>query len=148
MKSDGTPWRPLIHIEDISRAFLAVLEADRAAVHNEVFNVAAGGENYQIREVAEIVQDVVPDSEIALADTAGPDIRNYRVEASKLASKVPAFKPAWNVRRGAEELYAAYTEYGLTNDAFREQLLRVKHIKALQQAGALTDDLRVVSARA
>jgi nucleoside-diphosphate-sugar epimerase len=148
MKSDGSPWRPLIHIEDISRAFLAVLEADRSAVHNEVFNVAARDENYQIRDVAEIVQEVVPNSEVALADKAGPDIRDYRVEASKLLNAVPAFQPEWTVRRGAEELYSAYTKYGLTDEAFRQQLLRVRQIKSLQEAGTLTSDLRVVSARA
>ena len=88
LKSDGTPWRPLIHIEDISRAFLAMLEAPTELVHNEAFNVGGTGENYQIREVAEIVEKTVPGSEIVLADAAGPDIRDYRVDCSKLTREV------------------------------------------------------------
>ena len=108
MKSDGMPWRPLVHIEDISRAFVAVLDAPRELVHDEAFNVGRTEENYRIREVAEIVGEVVPDSEVAFADGASPDIRNYRVNCDKIAETLPEFQPQWTVRRGVEELYAAY----------------------------------------
>ena len=144
LKSDGTPWRPLVHIEDISRAFLAVLEAPREVVHDQVFNVGSSDENYQIRQVAEIVEEVVADSVVTLADTAGPDIRNYRVDCSKIAELVPAFQPVWTVRKGAEEVYEAYVRYGLTESRFHGDLLRVKTIKARQEAGRVDDDLRLV----
>ncbi len=144
LKSDGTPWRPLVHIEDISRAFLAVLEAPREVVHDEVFNVGSTEENYQIRQVAEIVEEVVPDSVVTLADTAGPDIRNYRVDCSKITELVPAFQPVWTVRKGAEEVFEAYMTHGLTDTLFHGDLLRVKTIKARQEAGLVDDDLRLV----
>ena len=112
IKSDGTPWRPLVHIEDISRAFLAVLEAPRELVHDEAFNVGRTEENYRIREVADIVEEVVPGSEVTFAEDAGPDTRNYRVNCDKLAATLPAFEPQWTVRRGVEELYEAYLREG------------------------------------
>ena len=145
MKSDGTPWRPLVHIEDISRAFLAVLEAPREAVHNEVFNVGATSENYQIREVASIVEDVVPGASVELADSAGPDIRNYRVNGDKLAEAVPQFQPVWTVEKGSQQLFEAFSRYGLTEEEFLGRLLRIEHIKHEQAAGRLTEDLRVSS---
>lgn len=143
MKSDGTPWRPLVHIEDIARAFVAVLRAPRESIHNEVFNVGSTEENYQIRQVAEIVEGTVPGSQIALADTAGPDIRNYRVDCGKIASVVPDFRTRWTVRTGAEELYRAFTAYRLDEEDFLGHLLRIRHIKAEQAAGRVTPDLRV-----
>lgn len=144
MKSDGTPWRPLIHIEDIARAFEAMLATDRERIHDQAFNIGATEENYQIRDVAQIVQETVPSSTIRLADSAGPDIRDYRVDCSKVAETVPEFSPVWTVRRGAEEVYDAYLRYGLNDELFGERLLRVKSIKAKQARGLLTDDLRVV----
>ena len=110
LKSDGTPWRPLVHIEDISRAFLAVLEAPREAVHGEVFNVGRTDENFQIRQIAEIVGETVPNCEIEFAEGAGPDTRSYRVSFEKIARRVPAFRPKWTVRDGARELYEAYRQ--------------------------------------
>lgn len=145
MKSDGTPWRPLVHIEDISRAFVSVLGAPREQVHDEVFNVGSTDENYEIREVAEIVQRVVPDSEIKLADSAGPDIRNYRADCSKIVDTVPNFKPIWTVEKGAQEVYDAYRRYGLDEEAFRQRLLRIKTIQKKQAAGLVSDDLRVLN---
>jgi nucleoside-diphosphate-sugar epimerase len=114
MKSDGTPLRPLVHIEDISRAFLAIAEADRDLIHDEAFNVGQTGENYRIRDVAAIVQDVVPGSVISFAESAGPDLRNYKVNCDKLAKTLPAFDPQWTVRTGAEQLKAAFETIGLT----------------------------------
>ena len=93
IKSDGTPWRPIVHIEDISRAFLAVLEAPLDLVHNEAFNVGRSEENYRIRELAEIVRETVPGTEIEYAADAGPDKRCYRVDCGKIQRVLPSFKP-------------------------------------------------------
>ncbi|MCZ6461866.1 MAG: NAD(P)-dependent oxidoreductase [Actinobacteria bacterium] len=142
LKSDGTPWRPLIHIEDISRAFLALLEAPTELVHNEAFNVGGTGENYQIREVAEIVEKTVPGSEIVLADAAGPDIRDYRVDCSKLADTL-GFELAWDVAAGAEQLYTQYVANGLSEEDFLGSLLRIRHVQRLQDEGVLGEDLRL-----
>ncbi len=146
MKSDGTPWRPLVHVEDISRAFVALLGADRSVVHDEPFNVGATAENYQIRDVAQIVEEVVPDSRIALADSAGPDLRNYRVNCDKLADAVD-FECNWTVRRGVEQLYAAYQAVGLTLDDLEgSRYLRIARVKELLADDRIDTDLRWVAA--
>ncbi len=145
MKSDGTPWRPLIHIADISAAFVAVLDAPREAVHDEVFNVCARDENYQIRTVAEIVEQTVPGSTIQLADTAGPDIRDYRVDPSKIFDKVPGFQPQWTVQKGAEQLRDGYTAHGFDEEIFLGRLMRIAFIKQGLAAGTIGTDLRPVN---
>jgi nucleoside-diphosphate-sugar epimerase len=143
MLSDGTPWRPVIHIEDISRAFIAALEAPREAVHNQAFNVGANEENYTVRDLAEIVAQVVPGCRIEYAPGASPDKRSYRVNFDKIKAGLPGFKPQWNARRGAEELYQAYQEYGLKKDDFDgPHFKRIDHIKMLLSTGRLTADLR------
>ena len=143
MKSDGMPWRPLVHIEDISRAFVAILHAPRELVHDEPFNVGRTEENYRIREVAEIVGEVVPDSEVAFADGASPDIRNYRVNCDKIAETLPEYQPQWTVRRSVEELYAAYREGDLQfEDFLSRRFMRIKHVKELQAEGVLDEGLR------
>jgi nucleoside-diphosphate-sugar epimerase len=143
LKSDGTPWRPLVHIEDIARAFVASLEADRSMVHDEAFNVGRAEENYRIREVAEIVEDVVPNSHVTLAASAGPDLRNYRIDISKIQQHLPSFQPRWTVRAGVEELYEAYQRNGLTLEMFDGQTLsRIRHVTTLISHGRLDDLLR------
>jgi nucleoside-diphosphate-sugar epimerase len=143
IKSDGTPWRPIVHIEDISRAFIAVLHADRALVHNDAFNVARNEDNYRIRELAAIVKETVPGCVIEYAKDAGPDKRCYRVDSSKILRVLPEFKPTWNARRGAQELYAAYKKVGLRLEDFEgPKYKRIDHIKSLLNAGRLNPDLR------
>lgn len=142
MKSDGSPWRPLLHVEDISNAFVQVIDAPRELVHGEVFNVAAATENYQIKDVARIVESVVPGAEVELAERAGPDIRDYRVDGAKLAETLP-YRTKWTVETGARELYEAFTVHGLTEEAFLGRLLRIEYVKAEQAAGRMSDDLRV-----
>jgi nucleoside-diphosphate-sugar epimerase len=143
LKSDGTPWRPLVHIEDISRAFLAILEAPRELVHDEAFNVGRTEENYRIRDVGAIVEDVVPGSVVTYADGASPDIRNYRVDCDKLAKTLPAFQPQWTVRRSVEELYDAFLRHGLELDDFlSRRFMRIKHVREMQEEGALDERLR------
>jgi nucleoside-diphosphate-sugar epimerase len=143
IKSDGTPWRPIVHISDISRAFIAALEAPRATVHNQAFNVARNEDNYRIRELADIVKETVPGCTIEYARDAGPDKRCYRVDSSKIMRTLPAFQPVWNARTGARELYAAYQKIGLTVDDFEgAKYKRIDHIKQLLKSGRLGSDLR------
>jgi nucleoside-diphosphate-sugar epimerase len=143
IKSDGTPWRPVVHIKDISQAFLAVLEAPREVVHNEAFNVGRSDENYQIRDLAEVVHNVVPNCEVEYAADGSPDNRSYRVDFSKIEEALPAFQPQWTSRRGAEEVYHALRDAGITPEDFEgPRYRRIHHIKNLLQRGSLSDDLR------
>lgn len=143
IKSDGTPWRPIVHIEDISRAFLAVLEAPLDLVHNEAFNVGRSEDNYRIRELAEIVKETVPGTEIEYAADAGPDKRCYRVDCSKIQRVLPSFRPAWNARRGAEELHETYKRIGLKVDDFEGvKYKRIAHIRHLIAEGIIDAKLR------
>ena len=142
--SDGTPWRPIVHIEDISRAFLAVLEADRDAVHNEAFNVGVATENYQIRDLAEIVGEVVPGCTTRITGEAGADSRSYQVDFSKIHRHVPAFQATWTARKGAEELLDAYRQHGLTPETFAGRFKRLPWLMRRREAGTVAPDLRPV----
>lgn len=143
LKSDGTPWRPIVHIEDISRAFLACLRAPREVIHNQAFNIGRTDANYRIREIAEVVRDTVPDCDLAFADGAGPDKRNYRVDCSKAQRLLSEFKPSWTVSEGAREMYDAYRATGLTVDEFEgERFRRIDQIKKLLREGRLDANLR------
>jgi nucleoside-diphosphate-sugar epimerase len=145
LKSDGSPWRPIVHIEDISRAFLAVLEAPRPLVHNKAFNVGRTQENYRIRELAEIVEATVPGCRIEYAEGAGPDKRCYRVDCDRLPQTLPSFQPKWDARRGAQELYESYQRVGLTLEDFEgARYMRIRHVKRLQDQGRLDSTLRWV----
>jgi nucleoside-diphosphate-sugar epimerase len=141
IQSDGTPWRPLVHVQDISRAFLAVLGAPLAAIHNEAFNVGSSQENYQIRDVAAIVQDIVPDCTVSYLEGGGPDPRCYRVNCDKLSRHIPGFRTEWTVKRGAEELYSAFVRNRLTSEMFGGYV-RLKRIQELLAAGQLDETLR------
>lgn len=145
IKSDGTPWRPIVHIADISHAVLAVLEAPRDLVHNQAFNVGTSEENYRIRELADIVKDVVPGCRIEYAPDAGPDKRCYRVDFGKFARTFPSCRFQWNAPRGAQELYAAYRKTGLKLEEFEgPKYKRIDHLKHLLQTGCLDATLRWV----
>jgi len=148
LKSDGTPWRPIVHIEDISRAFIAALEAPEDAVFNHAFNVGQTVHNYRIRDLAEIVADVVPACTIEFADDAGPDKRSYRVNFDKIRKKLPTFNPRWDARMGAEQIYKAYRSSRLTLQDFEgPRYQRIGHIKSLLAAGVLDAELRHVAHR-
>jgi nucleoside-diphosphate-sugar epimerase len=143
IKSDGTPWRPIVHIEDISRAFIAVLNAPREVIHNQAFNVGRNDQNYMIREIADIVKQTVPGCEIEYAQDAGPDKRSYRVDFSKIAKMLPEFQPQWDARKGAQELYESYRKAGLKLDEFEgPKFKRIDHIKLLLHDGLLNESLR------
>jgi len=141
--SDGTPWRPLVHVEDICRAFLAVLEAPIELVHNQAYNVGRTEENYQIRDIAELVEEIVHGSRVKFLDGGGPDDRCYKVNCDKIARALPTFQPQWSVRRGIEQLYSCYRAQNLMRDEFvGTRYTRIKHIKRLQEEGRLDSFLR------
>jgi nucleoside-diphosphate-sugar epimerase len=141
--SDGTPWRPLVHIEDISRATGALLDAPADAVGGEAFNVGQDTENYQVRDLAEVAREVVGDCEVEYAGSGDPDPRSYRVDFGKLQRTLPDLELQWNARRGAEELIAAYRETGLTLEEFEgHRYTRLRQLRRLLDDGALDDSLR------
>lgn len=143
IKSDGTPWRPIVHIEDISRAFVAVLEADRNRVHNEAFNVGRNEDNYTVREIAEIVEAAVPGTRIEFAQGGGPDKRCYRVDCRKIADVLPGFQPQWNAHKGAVELRDRLATHGLSTREFEGiRYQRIAHVRHLMEAGLVGPDLR------
>jgi nucleoside-diphosphate-sugar epimerase len=143
LKSDGSPWRPIVHVEDIARAYIAVLEADRHLVHNQAFNIGLTTENYQVREIAEIVREIVPNSRIEFAPDAGPDTRCYRVDCNNIGRRLHMFKPQWTARRGVEQLYDAFCRVGVTLQDFEgERFKRIACVKKLIREGELGEDLR------
>jgi nucleoside-diphosphate-sugar epimerase len=143
IKSDGTPWRPIVHVEDIARAFVAALEAPRAAVHAQAFNVGRVGENYRISDLAEMVRETVPGCVVEYAPGATADARNYRVDVSKIARVLPAFKPTWQVRDGIVSLYQAYRAAEISVDDFEGfRFRRLGQIRRLMDQGRVDDSLR------
>jgi nucleoside-diphosphate-sugar epimerase len=143
LESDGTPWRPLVHIEDISRAFLAVIEADRATVHDEAFNVGRSEDNVQVRTIAQMVRDAVPGSTLSIADGAGPDLRNYKVDFAKLRETFPQLRLRWTVQDGVDELVGAYERHGLSFDEFGSaSFVRLRRLQQLLGKGLVDDQLR------
>ena len=142
IKSDGTPWRPIVHIRDIIAAVVSVLDSPRELVHNQVFNVGRTDENYRISELATIVAETVPGCEIQFAVGGGPDKRCYRVNCDKIRRVLPSFQPQWTARKGAKELYDAYRAVKLTfEDVERGSYVRMDQIKRLLAAGQLDSSL-------
>ncbi|MGH9156010.1 MAG: NAD-dependent epimerase/dehydratase family protein [Acidimicrobiales bacterium] len=143
LKSDGMPWRPLVHIDDIAQAFIVLLEADRSRVHDLALNVGRTSENYRIREVAEIVGEEVPGSVVGFAEGAGPDARNYRVNCDKILALFPEFQPTWTVRDGVQQLHRTFLEHGLDIDTLHgPKLTRIAHVREMLADGRLAPDLR------
>jgi nucleoside-diphosphate-sugar epimerase len=148
IKSDGTPWRPVVHAEDICRAFLAALEAPADVVRNQAFNVGRTAENYRVRELAEFVRQTVPGCEIEYAADASPDARNYRVSCDKIARALPAFTPQWDARRGVQQLYDTFVRHELKGEDFEgPRYRRIDRIKSLLADGQLDMWLRWSAAR-
>ena len=143
LQSDGTPWRPIVHVEDIARAFLAGLAAPEDTIRNQAFNIGQTEHNYRVRDIARIVSEVVPGCELSMAADAGPDRRSYRVSFEKIARMLPGYQPRWDARKGAEQLYAAYRAAALTAEAFEgPRYQRIGQIRHLMAAGILDADLR------
>jgi len=145
LESDGSPWRPLVHVQDIAAAFVAMLTAPRNLIHNEAFNVGRAADNVQVRDIAEMVRNAVPGSRVSMADGAGPDLRNYRVDFSKIADTFPGLELRWTASEGVGELLTAYTTYGLTLDDFNSsRYVRLRRIRELFDAGLIDLSLRRV----
>ena len=144
MQSDGTPWRPLVHIGDIIHAFACCLTAPTAAIHNQAFNVGRTAENFRIRQVAEMVAEVVPNSTVSFAEGASPDLRNYRVDFKKIRDQAPRVQSDLDAQEGDRGVYGAYKAYGLSKDEWMgSRYYRLKTIKSLQQRGLLDDQLHM-----
>jgi nucleoside-diphosphate-sugar epimerase len=149
IKSDGTPWRPIVHIRDIVAAALAAVEAPREAIHNQVFNVGLTEENFRIRELAQIVAETVPGCRIEYAPGGGPDKRCYRINFDKIRRMLPSFRPQWTARKGAQELYDAYRAAGLrAEDMHSGRYVRLTNIRRLLKSGQLDASLRWSQQRA
>jgi len=145
--SDGTPWRPIVHIRDISAAMAAVLEAPRQSIHNVAFNVGRDQENYRVREIADVVASVVPGTRIVYAGTGEPDKRSYRVSFAKITRELPGFQPQWDVEKGAREIYEAFRRRELTLEQFEgRHLIRLEQLRYLMQNGQVDSDLCWTSA--
>jgi len=141
--SDGTPWRPIVHVEDMCAAFAAVLAAPTGAVHNQAFNVGSNAQNYRVIDLARIVAEVIPKSQVEVAAEAGPDSRSYRVDFSKLRTVVPGFRPRWDARLGAEQLYQAYRDNGLREeDLHGRRYVRLRQVQHLLLTQRVDGSLR------
>jgi nucleoside-diphosphate-sugar epimerase len=148
IKSDGTPWRPIVHAEDVGRAFMAILDAPREVTHNKAYNVGITEENFRIKELAEMVRETVPGSSIEFAADGGPDPRCYRADFGRIRREVPGFRPAWTAREGARELYAAYRKVGLVLEDYEgPRFKRIDHLKRMMAEGRIDDSLRWVPGR-
>ena len=143
LESGGTPWRPLVHVDDVARAFAAVLDAPKSVVHGQAFNVGVPGENYRLRDIGAIVRDTVPACRVEYATDGGPDSRSHRVDCRKLARALPGFQPRWDARRGAEQLHVAYRDAGLRpEDLEGPRYNRMAHLHDLITAGCVGRALR------
>jgi nucleoside-diphosphate-sugar epimerase len=146
IKSDGTPWRSIVHVEDIAHAFLAVLLAPEALVRGEIFNVGRTTENYQVREIATAVEGEVPGSCVVYAPGGEADKRNYRVNCDKIARVLPQFRPAWTLRDGIRQMRDAFWREGLRReDVDSPRYLRSKYVRYLLDERRLDADLRWVT---
>jgi len=140
--SDGTPWRPLMHVEDISRAFLAVIEAPKEAVSGESFNVGVNSENYQVKDIALIVKQVMPGCEVVFSREHGDDSRSYKVNFDKISSHMPHFKPQWDLKKGVEQICDYYKKFGMDQDRFNGRyFIRLKQVKYLLENNKLDQGL-------
>ena len=146
LKSTGNAWRPVVHIRDIARAYIAALEAPRDFVHNEAFNVGTTTENYQVFELAEYIRDAVGDCVIEYAPDAKPDPCSYRVDCNKIARTLPGFKPEWTLRHGVQELCGALRHLEIKPSDFEgPRFQRLAHLKQLLSERILASDYRVAT---
>lgn len=143
LHSDGTPWRPVAHVQDIARAFLHVLEAPIERVHNQAFNNGEERMNHQIRELAEVVVNTVPDCQLKCLASPDADQRTYKTDFGKFARTFPNFRFEWTIERGAQELYQAFTTIGLTEADFMDRrFTRLQWLRYLLDTGRVDGSLR------
>jgi nucleoside-diphosphate-sugar epimerase len=140
--SDGSPWRPIVHAEDIARAFIAVIEAPKEVVNWQSYNVGLNSENYQVKDIADMVQKVIPACDVVFIGEHGSDSRTYKVNFDKIANQLPNFKPTWNLKKGIEQLYESYQRLGMTNEKFNGRyFIRLKQLQYLMSENKLNNDL-------
>jgi nucleoside-diphosphate-sugar epimerase len=140
MISDGTPWRPLVHVQDICAAIQCAVEAPTSAIHNQIFNVGHSDNNYRVKEIAEIVGGVFPGCEVTFGDSGG-DNRSYRVNFDKIASQLPGFECKWNAESGAQQLKAVYEQINMSSDVFRAKpFTRIKQLVYLIETNQIDRD--------
>ena len=140
--SDGTPWRPLVHAEDIARATVAVVEAPKEQVNGKSWNVGQNSENFQIKDVAKMVGEVIPNCEVEITGEHGGDSRSYRVDFSKIEKELPNFKPKWKLRAAIEDIYKGYKEFGMDDEHFNgDYFIRLKKLEYLVEQNKLDHDL-------
>lgn len=145
IKSDGTPWRPLVHIADISRAFISVLKTPEELVYNQAFNIGQTSENHRVSDLAEIVARTVPNCKVEYAPGGSPDLRCYRVNCDKAANTLVDFRPQWTAVTGAVELYETFKKVGVKVEDFEgPKFQRIAHIRKLLAEGLLDGSLRPV----
>ncbi len=143
VNSDGTPWRPLIHVEDVCRAFIAAIKAPPEIINNQAFNVGLNAENYQVKEIARQVKEIIPGCQVKILNKTGPDERTYRVDFSKIRKALPEFKPIWSLKRGVEELYQGYENFGLTQKDFKSpKFFRMRWMNELIRSEKLDNKLK------
>ncbi|HZD24276.1 MAG TPA: NAD-dependent epimerase/dehydratase family protein, partial [Acidimicrobiia bacterium] len=144
-RSDGKAWRPQVHVEDVARAFHAVLEAPEATVHDEAFNVGRTEDNLRVLDIAELVAGSAPGgAEIEFASDAGTDPRTYRVSFAKIESQLPAFRPRWTLEAGIKQLLGVFTDEGLAVEDF-PRYQRLHELKRLMSVGVLDSTLTWMS---
>jgi nucleoside-diphosphate-sugar epimerase len=140
MISDGTPWRPLVHVQDICKAIQCALEAPKDSIHNQVFNVGKSDNNYRVKEIAEIVGGVFPGCEVTFGDSGG-DNRSYRVSFDKISSKLPGFECQWNAHSGAEQLREMYSQINMSSEVFRARpFTRIKQLLYLIETNQIDEE--------
>lgn len=140
--SDGTAWRPLIHVEDMSQAFIECLKAPTEKIRGEIFNVGGNEENYTVREIAESVEDIVPDSIIEYSNKSNKDLRSYKVSFDKIKNQLN-FKPKWTLRDGIKQMYDIVKKKNFTDETFRDKkYYRVVYIQWLLEQGKIDNNLR------
>ena len=141
--SDGKPWRPVVHVQDVSRAFLTVLQAPVEAVHNQAFNIGANHLNHQIIELADIVTETVPGCKLEVLARPGADQRTYKTDFGKFGQTFPQFQFRWNAKTGAQELYQAFTSRQLSYELFTDKkFTRLKWLRHMIEGGQLDESLR------
>ena len=140
MISDGTPWRPLVHVLDICHAITCAVEAPRDAIHNEIFNVGHNGDNYQVKDIAQITGSVFPGCEVTLGPSGGDD-RSYRVSFDKIHSQLPGFKCEWDAEKGAKQLHQIYTQIDMPEEIFQfRAFTRLKQLEYLIRTQQIDDE--------
>jgi len=140
--SDGSPWRPVIHAEDIARAFIAVIESDKSVVNGQAFNTGVNSENYQIRDIANLVKEIVPGCRVVITGEHGSDSRSYRVSFDKIARMLPDFRPEWNLLQGIEQLYSDFKRLAMHKEKFiGRYFIRLKQLQYLLQTGRINNNL-------